>query len=349
MKNCEHYQEKIVFFDDLSDRERQDVLKHVAQCLDCEKKLLELQTLSVSLSRLQTEHPFDDTLLERYSIYLEAPEEPDYDGSRLSSAQIESIRTHIAACRNCEQKVELFRKEYREVLAFIEQTEVAKLKSTDSQTSLSLSKRIAAALKSIVESLKSIFSPASPAFYPATAGLAFALLLLLWFGPFFRDYDDYRQLATIGNTSISLTTRSAQDQLLTQGISAFESGAYQKAIPELEAYLSANPGAANQFDFTYALGFSYLATAKNSFLGRFPKIDTEHLNQSLKYLQLAEGLSDNVGLKEECYWQLGQAWLLQGDGTKAKDFFEKAAELKGKRYGEALEMIEKIDAMTANR
>ena len=327
-EKCDHIHDKIILFNDLNAEEREGILQHVEQCDNCRNKLREFQSIAVSINHFPSDHAIDDKTLERYSIHLEDPDEADYDGQRLGLKEIRAIQKHLEECIDCRKKVEQYRLEYREILHHFEQTELSKVANTkvDPDSSPSGNKG-------------RIFT-----FYAIRIGAAAAILLLLWFSPFFRGNENpYSPLATIDQPAISLVTRSNQPETTATGFNAFEKGSYQQAIPELEAYLQTNRGASNIFSPSFALGVSYLATAKSEVLGRFKKVNQVALDKAIDYLQSATGSTDNIGYLEACYWYLGKAYLLKQDSDQAKAFFEEVVKINGNRHKEAKDLIIKIE------
>jgi TolA-binding protein len=135
----------------------------------------------------------------------------------------------------------------------------------------------------------------------------------------------------------------------SKGLSAFQEGNYQQAIREMEMFLSESPDSTSQFYAHYLLGISCLSAAESDLGGRFQKIDRNLLSKGMEHLQSAGSLTAYPGYKEECYWYLGKAYLLKGDGAAAKELFEKMIHLKGRRFREAREIIEELDKIKVEK
>jgi tetratricopeptide (TPR) repeat protein len=344
MNTCDNIYEKILFFDDLSAEEQEEIRKHAEHCAGCRQKLTEFQSITVSLQHHQAEHTVDDELLERYSVYLEAMNEPDYDGRRLTAAEIGEIREHLAKCPGCREEVERLRQENRSLRTYLENTDLAGLSLAAGKPEPSFLEKIENVLRNVGETIRDKISFSSPAFYPIAAGAIAGLLLLFWFGPFFRgdDYQYYR-LASLEQEKFSPVTRSNVPEILSKGLSAFHEQHYQQAIGELERYIAENPGDPNLFSAHYFAGLAYLTESKSDFLGRFEKYDSNRLEKGIQHLQTAEKLTDNLGLKEDCYWYLGKAYLMQKDGKRATEMFQKVIDLQGRRIREAQEIVREIE------
>jgi TolA-binding protein len=350
MNTCDNIYEKILFFDDLSAGEQEEIRKHAEHCAGCRQKLREFQSIRVSLQHHQAEHRVDDELLERYSVYLEAANEPDYDGRRLTTAEIGEIREHLTECPGCRDKVERLRREYQAIHTYLENTDLAGLSFAAAEAEPSFPEKMTKALRNVGETIRDKISFSSPVFYPIAAGAIAGLLLLLWFGPFFRDSDNpYYHLAVIDQPELSFVTRGSMPDAFSKGLSAFQEGNYQLATRELEIFLSQSPDSTSQFYAHYLLGISCLSAAESDFLGRFQKIDRNLLGKGMEHLQSAGGLTDYAGFQEECYWYLGKAYLLKGDGAGAKELFEKMIQLKGRRFREAREIIGELDKILAEK
>lgn len=343
MKTCKDIYEKLLFFDDLGSKEREEVKEHTAQCANCRKQFEEFQTITVSLKHHQTEHAISDELLERYSIYSAAPAGPDYDRRELSVSQIAEIRSHLKECPRCRQKVERLRREYRDIEAYLENTDLAGLTFAAAEPESSFLEKIAKAVRYAGETIRDKISLSSPTFYPIAAGMVTGLLLLLWFGPFFRgnDYQYYR-LASLEQETFPPVTRSNMPEILSKGFSAFQTKDYQQAIGELERFIAENPGDPNLFSAHYFAGLAYLTESKSDFLGRFENYNSIQIENGVQHLKIAESLTDNLGLKEDCYWYLGKAYLMKKDREKATEMFQKVIDLQGRRFRDAQEMVREI-------
>ena len=67
------------------------------------------------------------------------------------------------------------------------------------------------------------------------------LFVLIWFSPLFRGSDSVLSpLTTIDKDSVQFLTRGSGSLLLNNGLAAFQTGNYQKAIDNLEQYCKQN-------------------------------------------------------------------------------------------------------------
>ncbi len=123
MQLCEKINDKLIFFEDLNEEEKHQVLAHLDDCQNCRKKLRDFQNI-LSAIKTKQEHPIADELLTRYSIYLAAPGEVHYDGKKLTRSDIGRIKKHFLECQVCEEKMEQFTREYREIENYLDETDL---------------------------------------------------------------------------------------------------------------------------------------------------------------------------------------------------------------------------------
>jgi tetratricopeptide (TPR) repeat protein len=344
MNNCKNISEKIMFFNDLDTMEQDEIKQHTTQCIDCQKKLEEFQTLLTSLKQYQNEHVINEELLERYSIYLATGDEPDYDGRKLTASEIEEIREHIGECPRCQKKVEQLSRDYRDIETYLEDTELASLYLATETQNQSLADQTWRILKNGVDSLKDFFTLSTHRLYPIAVGAVVILLVFIWFGPFFRGSDNpYSHLMTLEHERIFSITRGNLPQSLNQGIYNFQQGNFKQAILHLEQFILENSDEQLLSQAHLAAGIAYLFEAQSDFLGRFHKIDTNLVDSGIHHLRAVTDLTDNLRVKEDAFWFIGNAYLLKQDAIQAEGAFEKVIELNGQRFKSARELIREIE------
>ncbi|MFQ6115743.1 MAG: hypothetical protein ACE5NG_16915, partial [bacterium] len=259
MEACENIFEKIIFFEDLSDHEQREVKNHTKTCVKCRKHLKEIQAIMCSLKNSQEAHAIDDDLLLRYSIHLSGPKESDYDGRKLTRSRITKIRKHVAECSPCQEKVDQLCQEYQKIEEYLEKTGLPSLSLATNSLLSSLFEKALEFVKAGKESMKKKIYIPIPKYYPIAIGAVAALLIMLWVGPFFRGSNNpYSDLASFEEEKISFLTRSSVAQPISEGLNAFHEGNYQKAIQELEIFISKGSTPPYLWYAHYALGISYL-------------------------------------------------------------------------------------------
>ena len=120
----------------------------------------------------------------------------------------------------------------------------------------------------------------------------------------------YQSIESRGEESLTET-----EKLFQQGIAFYQQADYDSAINKLLLVIKRQPEDVNA---NFYVGLCYLLTKK--------------ANQAIFHLQKVIELNGEF-LFEKCYWYLGNAYLLENNGKKALDIFEKVV---------AMEMIEKI-------
>lgn len=346
MKSCEKIVDKIIFFDDLSNHEQQEVKKHTETCARCRKYLKEFQTIIASIKGSQDFHFLNDNLLIRYSIYLSAPEESDYDGRKLTGAEITKIREHTAECDRCQQKVEQFCQEYQEIEDYLKNQGFPALSLTPNLNWSLRFESVYQLIKSIIDSIKNKILVPIPKYYPIAIGVAVVLFFMIWVGPLFHESDNpYFDLTTLEQDRISFLTRGNIPQPLSEGLTAFHEGNYQKAIQELEKVISTNSKDPTLYYAHYVLGISYLIEAKSDLFGWVQKFDSNLVDKGIQSLQIARSLNNTLRINEDCSWYIAKAYLMKNEGEKAKEVFERVLNMHGRRFREAKQIIKEIDTI----
>lgn len=343
MKLCEKINDKLVFFEDLNEGEKHLIQVHLDDCRNCREKLRDFQSI-LSAIKTNQKHAIEDELLTRYSIYLAAPGEVDYDGKKLARSEIGRIRKHILECQVCEEKINQFSHEYREVENYLQETDLPELTLGSQQAVARLLDLLKQLYYSVIQWIKNLVYIPMPKLYPVALGAVAALFIMIWFGPFFRSSENpYFKLVSIDKESASFLTRSSLSQNLTEGLAAFNQGDMERAIQSLQGFIRTNVDDPLLFYAHYMLGIAYLNQAKSDFLGRFKQVEAESVETGIENLELAKSLTQNSNITEGCNWYIGMAFLMKGDGTGAKTMFERVVEFRGRRFKEAKEMLSEIE------
>ena len=343
MKLCEKINDKLIFFEDLNEEEKHQIQVHLDDCKNCREKLRDFQNI---MSAIETnhEHPIEDELLTRYSIYLAAPGEADYDGKKLTRSEIGRIRKHVFECQVCEEKIEQFTREYREIENYLDETDLPELILGPRPALTRLSDLLQQLYNSVILGIKDLANIPMPKLYPVALGAVAALFIMIWVGPFFRGSENpYLKLVPVDKESASFLTRSRLSQTLAEGLAAFSEGEMERAIQRLQGFISTSADDPTLFYAHYVLGIAYLNQAKSDFLGRFQQVNSKLVDAGIENLELAKSLSQNPNITEGCNWHIGVAYLMKGDGSGAKTMFEQVVELRGRRFKEAKEMLSEIE------
>nr|NIU01302.1 hypothetical protein [Nitrosopumilaceae archaeon]NIX61904.1 hypothetical protein [Nitrosopumilaceae archaeon] len=116
MEKCKEFRKKI-FWEELSEEQQQRLKKHLESCAECRQYFERNEAILSSLQKSNVH--ISGELLNRYTSYLYAPDEPDYDGRRLSKTEISRMQKHLRQCRSCEQKLADLKAEFQDLQAFI--------------------------------------------------------------------------------------------------------------------------------------------------------------------------------------------------------------------------------------
>lgn len=337
MDVCSIICDKIIYYDKLDLIEKQRIKEHANNCQSCQKYLQEIGMIMSSLNRNMNQHSVDDELLLRYSIHISIPNEPDYDGRNLTNSEIADVRQHVAVCESCQKKVNQYCQDFKEI---DEYWETKKLPSITINPKLSVKSTHSRIAKFLRNNNRRTFG-LKPRYIPFTIGAA-ALLVILWLGPFFRGnqalFDEL-----ISFDEVSLLTRNNISPPLNEAISAYYTTDYERAIQELEGYISSNPSNPQLYYAHFILGISYLNEARSDILGRFQKFNVLLVENGIYYLERANALSANPSIEEDCLWYITKAYLMINQEEKAKKTLESIINFEGRRYQQAKQFLIKID------
>ena len=224
MNNCDAIQEKLVFLDELSEDERGLVRRHTSECERCRRYFEHLRLIMTSLAGRRQEPHIDGVLLTRYSLYLSTPEEPDYDGRRLTGSEIGEVEHHLGECDVCKEKVENLGNEFQEIELYLEKAGLEQI-----TLGAESNRSVGAILTGVSETVDSVFgwikdrvtSPL-PRFAPLAVGAMAVLMLVIWAGPFLiQSNNPYATLASLDGEKFTSLTRNAGIPSLTDGLQAF--------------------------------------------------------------------------------------------------------------------------------
>ncbi len=182
--------------------------------------------------------------------------------------------------------------------------------------------------------------------------VAALVLVLVWVSPLFRGSDHaYYRLASIQfeKEDLAFLTRNTSEQLLSEGMFAFDQGRYEQAIQKFDQFIATNADQAALSNAHYLTGVAHLNQATSDFLGRFLAVDAGRVESAIQNLNAAIPLTDNLHVKENVYWFLGKAYLLQQNGGEAKEVFKKVGDLNGTRLKDAQEILQKIEDLSATQ
>ncbi len=341
MEKCKEFRKKI-FWEELSEEQQQRLKKHLESCAECRQYFERNEAILSSLQKSNVH--ISGELLNRYTSYLYAPDEPDYDGRRLSKTEISRMQKHLRQCRSCEQKLADLKAEFQDLQAFIDNSELPDLTIDRRSFQFEFLEKVGHLRETVESILNAFFSSLKPKYVliPAT-GLAVLLALVLIIPSLERSGDAYSELAALEKTEISYLTRSSTTTSLRSGIAEFNQANYSSAIEILTGFIRENPEDANIAYPEYVCGLAYLFEANQSTGDELSPPQHRKLERGIAHLQTALSSSDNLRLRENANWYLGKAYLMKKDARTAREFFEKVSSLKGQRYQQAQMMLNEIE------
>jgi len=348
MTHCDKNQEKLLLFGELDQKEQNEIMEHMEVCESCRSQLEQYRQIEAGLAELTNPKHMDDDLLVRYSVHLSDPDVGDYDGRKLSRREISALETHVAQCASCEARLTKLVEEYQQTAAYFESSNLPDMMLTPATLADAFAARVTT-VKQLVQgtlaALKESLSAPIPRFFPVVLGAVAMLFAVVWWGPFYRSDNPYWDFAAVSQDRVASLTRGSLSPELQVGVAAFVRGDYSSAIARLEAFAANNPEHPSVAYAYYLAGVASLQQARTDVLGRFRDVDTELVDQAIGNLHNAELASTNLGIKENCHWYLAKAFLLLEDVAQAQEQLQKIISGRGRRYGEAQQLMHALDSV----
>lgn len=346
MKTCNKYYEQIINLDELTESEKDKLIKHAQGCDVCQKHLHEISVINGALRQFRTESHVNDELLTRYGIYIAGSKKADYDGKKLTKQEISLVKNHVEHCNECKLKVEQITEDYTEIDMYLRDQMVPNTTLGKRMVIPKITKQISFTIRSAFNSIQEMLFPIQLRTMP-TAIMTFAtLLIVIWFSPLFRgETDAIYKLAVINKDKIQDITRGASSQIMYDGFTAFNEGDYKSAIVLLEEFIQSDSVATSLAYVHECIGIAYLRESERNFLGRFKGFNVDNVNQGIEHFQKIIDLTDNIRLQENAYWYLGKAYLMINEILLAKKSFDSVIELKGKKIEQAKIILAELNKL----
>jgi tetratricopeptide (TPR) repeat protein len=160
----------------------------------------------------------------------------------------------------------------------------------------------------------------------AYSGAVIVLLIVSLYSYAWFSRPGYFQLVYLEKERNSvLRSESLQQGVLQEGLALYHNGNYSAAIDKFKAVLQQDPA---NYIAQYELGRSHLFVARTGLPG-FPfRYDQSQVSQGIRHLKEALRLSNgNQFYQEDCYWNLGMAFLMLGDFAASGDYFNRIENL----------------------
>jgi len=343
MENCSKNHEKIIFYNDLSNTEKETLQKHLESCENCRDDFKKINSIQKLLNQGISSSHTDNERLVRFVIFENFPDEPDFDGEKLSSQEVMAIRKHIEGCQDCNDKYYEMKSEYETLEHFIRESNIPDYQLGQNPVRIKVSERISQLIKILAETWKSLNSHPKPKYILAPAAVIAVLLLFFVFLPFFKGTEvTYQSLAKLESKKITYLTRGLDVNELQQGIASFNAGNYSESIQQLESFISSKPNHPHRAFAEYVCGLAYLFHEANS-EENLRLVHYQYIDNGIQHLQTSLSLSTNLRIQENDAWYLGKAFLMKKNASEAIEYFEKVKTLRGRNSKKAQEILADIE------
>lgn len=341
MKTCDEFRENILFFDDLSESDKAALEQHLKSCPACHTYFQQINALERAIKEERSSQHVDGSSLARYASYLFSPDEPDYDGQRMTPEIADPIRQHIRMCPKCSQKLQAHLSELEELNAFLEKSRIPDISIGTVPSAVMMEEKLTRA----AQRFAAIWHKWTtlPAYkYALIPSAALIILLSLMVVKLFipGQPEGFSDLAVLEPTRVSYVTRGGSSGAFEQGLAAFNRGEFRTAFGTLETFLTEQPQSPSEYFAHYVCGMAYLYAVQNN---EFPANEIQsYLNSAIRHLQAASR-TENLRVREDAYWYLGKAYLMKKDVSTAKDYFLKVQSLRGKRFRDAQKILTELE------
>ena len=328
-------------WEELSSDEAEALERHLSDCSSCQSRLFDYRSLAKALGRKTRPVHVDGELLTRYAVHACDPDEPDYDGRRLTSKETQRVQTHLASCADCRETVESIKADYRQIDAYLGEAGLPATLTT--AESAPVQRKALHLLGSTLGSWASSWQELVRFRPMPLAAAAAILVMVVWVSPAFRgDAENYYDLAGLDHGDVTFLARS-QATALEDGLAAFAEENYQEAIVRLEAQIASSGDTATGLYAHYVLGLAYLHTAQSDFLGRFRRVDPELVDRGIEHLAEAARGTESRRIREDALWFKAKGYLLKMEREQALEALRAVEALDGRRAGDARRLITSIE------
>ena len=160
---------------------------------------------------------------------------------------------------------------------------------------------------------------------------------------------EYFSLTSIENLGFESSVRGPGVHDFDLAYEAFSKDQFEEAIRLLERYIRAYP----KSDFVdyahFAVGATYLVSAKQSFLTLFPSFERERVSRGLEHLQTTIRTSSNPRIIEDSHWLRAKGYLMLNEPEKAIDELSAVESLGGSKKEQASRLIGEIRKLEKGR
>ena len=197
------------------------------------------------------------------------------------------------------------------------------------------------ALRSLLESFRS-----HPLLYPIGAFGSIVVALAMVISTNLLSANKLDELTGIDRTAFTWNARGTDNTDITGAYLSFTNGEYDRSLTLLDRYLRMEPHGELTPYIHYTAGAVSLIASKQSYLTLFRTYDATRVSEALRHLSIAISQSSNRRLLEESRFLRAKAYLMLHSPDEAIAQLDSLRSLNGPRSEEALQMIERIHALT---
>jgi outer membrane protein assembly factor BamD (BamD/ComL family) len=154
------------------------------------------------------------------------------------------------------------------------------------------------------------------------------------------------ELTGIDRTAFSWNARGADNSDIAGAYICFTHGEYEKSLSLLDRHLRLQPDDDLAPFVHYTAGAVCLIASKRSYFDLIQAYDGSLITEALQHLSSAEARSTNRRLLEESRFLRAKALLMINRPLEAVAELDTVRSLNGPRSDEAMQMIERIHAIT---
>lgn len=185
-----------------------------------------------------------------------------------------------------------------------------------------------------------------PFLYPAGALGFLVLAFVILVGVYRLSANKFDELTSIDRTAFTWNARGTDNSDIAGAYICFTNGQYDKSIALLERYLRREPGGELTPFVHYSAGAVCLIDSRQNPFMLFQTHDEARIAEGLQHLSLALGSTSNRRLLEESRLLRAKGLLMLQKPREAIAELDTARSLNGPRSEEAIQMIERIHALT---
>jgi len=342
MEKCKTINEKIIFFEELSDDEKKDVQKHLKTCSECREVFGQIQIILSNLMAMGDQNHIDDAVLVRYITYKNNPNETDYDGTKLVEPEVANIQKHLQECALCQEKINEKQSEYDSIETYLDEMDLPDVEIKVHSEKIQSKRNISSPVNIFEKLWKNLFDVRKPKYVYALASVFVILFLIILILPIFKGSPNiYYEIALLEKSKVTFLTRGANVSPVREGLFEFNEGNYSASIEILENYVTEQPDNPNRAFAEYICGISYLFRVNDLLVDNL-KIPDYDIDKGIKHLENSLSRSSNLRIQEDANWYIAKAYLIKKNGQKAKEYFEKTASLKGRKYQKAQNILSEL-------